>query len=375
MGKARKTDRHTRDRWVILDRALQSSRPVSTEELCLAYHRGNVDGLGGIDFRIAGKRYAPVLRKDLLHFKTLLEKADADIEIVAEGIDADDARKKGYRYSNPGFTIIPLADSYLSDADHRRIDEVFRNFEKASSLPHDAVNYIRFEAKGRMEFRFKGKDCPVLFDTNRRLKGREWLPLIYDAIRERRILSIDYVPFGTDPAKPMTWRCHPYLLKEYNNRWFLFCYNEIKHDHYWNLAVDRIASIRMEEGRSELLRPEYSRRFEGMIGVTHAEFIPGQPMKSASTWNSKDIILRIDDARAWGRIISKPVHDTQTVVRDYIEGTIPGRVRISVIPNIEFYMRILSLGEHVTIESPQYIRERMSAIIRNIASQYDDEMK
>jgi len=226
-----------------------------------------------------------------------------------------------------------------------------------------------------MEFRFKGKNCPVLFDTNRRLKGRKWLPVIYDAIRERRILSIDYVPFGTNAAKPLTWRCHPYLLKEYNNRWFLFCYNELNHNHNWNLAVDRIAAIRVEEGRSELLRPGYAQRFEGMIGVTSAEYIPGKKMKKSTTWTSKDIILRIDDPKTWGLIITKPVHESQIVMTEFVKDTVPGRVRIRVLPNIEFYMRILSLGEHVMIESPQSIRDRMSVIIRNIVRKYEDEKK
>jgi hypothetical protein len=36
---------------------------------------------------------------------------------------------------------------------------------------------------------------------------------------------------------------HPYHLKQYNNRWFLFGRNEEKNSSTWNLAIDRIMDI------------------------------------------------------------------------------------------------------------------------------------
>lgn len=368
MGK--QLDEQTLFRWIILDKALQSDVPVSSEELCRAYYESGVSNLRGISFRIARKRYAPLLRKDLFQFRTLLAKSDTDVSILSTGTDSKDKRKKGYRYSDPRFSIIPYANNYISDADYRRIDKVFKDFEKVGVLPHDVVNTLRFEVKGRMEFRLKGNNSPVLFDANRKLKGRKWLPIIYDAIRERRIMTVKYVPYGTPADKPYIWRCHPYLLKEYNNRWFLFCFNEKKKDRYWNLAIDRIADIHVEEECCAPPKADYSRRFDGMIGVSLSEYIPGKKPKHVTTWACKNIVLRIDEANAWGRIITKPLHDSQSVVTEFAEGVCPGKVRICVIPNVEFYSRVLGLGQHVSIESPDIIRERMKEIIHGIARQY-----
>lgn len=370
MQKNKPHESKARERWTILDRSLQSEVPVSTEDLCKAYHDNNVDGLGSMPFRHATKRYAPLVRKDLFHFRSILTKADTDVELVTKAVDPDDERKRGHCYSRQDFSILPFLNNFLSDADHQRIDDAFRSLETAASIPHDAIEYIRFEAKGRMDFRFKGKNSPVLFDTNRRLKGREWLPVLYDAIRERAILSIEYVPFGTESSKPLVWRCHPHVLKEYNNRWFLFCYNENKRKHYWNIAVDRIVAVRKEEGKSLPPRTDYADHFDNMIGVTYAEYIPGEKTKSVSTWVAKDIVLKIDEITTWGRILSKPIHDSQVIIDYYDEEKGGGTIRISVIPNAEMYMRILSLGEHVSLLSPKVIRDRMASIVHNLAAQY-----
>jgi hypothetical protein len=63
MQKNKPHESKARERWTILDRSLQSEVPVSTEDLCKAYHDNNVDGLGSMPFRHATKRYAPLVRK------------------------------------------------------------------------------------------------------------------------------------------------------------------------------------------------------------------------------------------------------------------------------------------------------------------------
>jgi hypothetical protein len=183
-------------------------------------------------------------------------------------------------------------------------------------------------------------------------------------------LIIEYVPFGTELSKPLVWRCHPHVLKEYNNRWFLFCYNENKRKHYWNIAVDRIVAVRKEEGKALPPRSDYADHFDNMIGVTYAEYIPGEKTKSVSTWVAKEIVIKIDEITTWGRILSKPIHDSQAIVDDYDEEKGGGKIRISVIPNAEMYMRILGLGEHVSLLSPKVIRDRMASIVHNLAAQY-----
>jgi transcriptional regulator with XRE-family HTH domain len=52
---------------------------------------------------------------------------------------------------------------------------------------------------------------------------REYIGDIYNAIVNQRVLRITYKPFTTN--KELTFEIHPYHLKQFNNRWFLFGLN------------------------------------------------------------------------------------------------------------------------------------------------------
>ena len=51
-------------------------------------------------------------------------------------------------------------------------------------------------------------------------------------------MKVRYHPYNV--ASPTRVIIHPYYLKQYNNRWFLFGYNPEKRKSDWNLALDRI---------------------------------------------------------------------------------------------------------------------------------------
>ena len=71
--------------------------------------------------------------------------------------------------------------------------------------------------------------------------GDNFLQVLIKGIRNRKVLEIYYQPFYED--KPYFIRVHPYLLKEFNHRWYLIGLNETKRE-LRTYALDRIWEIK-----------------------------------------------------------------------------------------------------------------------------------
>jgi predicted DNA-binding transcriptional regulator YafY len=83
---------------------------------------------------------------------------------------------------------------------------------------------------------------PVIeFDNNPFLKGLEHLETLYSAILNKQVLSISYQAFTSKEV--IQYTIHPYYLKSFNQRWFLFGYNPETDNYPWNLAIDPIEGI------------------------------------------------------------------------------------------------------------------------------------
>lgn len=80
----------------------------------------------------------------------------------------------------------------------------------------------------------------IEFDSNQYLKVIENLGELYNVILYKKVLLIKYLPF--EAAEAFDVIIHPYNLKQYYNRWFLYVNNPAKNKYYWNLALDRIKS-------------------------------------------------------------------------------------------------------------------------------------
>ena len=87
----------------------------------------------------------------------------------------------------------------------------------------------------------KSKRAPIVdFERNPNLTGLKFLNPLYNHIANKHTINISYQPF--DNPKPKDWTVWPYLLKEYRNRWFLFCTRTTDH-RLFNLALDRMKAV------------------------------------------------------------------------------------------------------------------------------------
>jgi predicted DNA-binding transcriptional regulator YafY len=188
----------------------------------------------------------------------------------------------------------------------------------------------------------------VMFDENTELKGLEYFRIIYESIIHKKVLEISYKEFGKLQNKVFT--ISPYLLKNYNQRWFLFGKN---HDYpnpkrIWNLPLDRIELIR-QTNDSDYRNIEFynwRQHFNEIIGVTFYE--EHQPIR---------IRLRFNKSRL-PYVKTKPIHSTQ---KYYIEPkTGETYIEIKVRPNRELIQKLLSFGEDVEVLSPPEVRQQLT---------------
>jgi hypothetical protein len=187
------------------------------------------------------------------------------------------------------------------------------------------------------------------------LKGIEHLGTLHNAIFNKTILKITYQPFESD--KPFQIVIHPYYLKQYNNRWFLFGYNPEKEKSDWNMALDRIKDINEVKGRYKQNKEiDWIDYFEDIIGVT-------KPEKN----KAENIVLHFY-GKTTHYIETKPLHGSQKSKR-IDDNTL--EVRLTVLINYELERMIISYADSVKIISPSHLVKQIKLRLSNSLAQYE----
>lgn len=304
------------------------------------------------------RAYGSNFRSDIRIIRSILK--DPKLNLDPDMLETTGSKRyMKYRYKVPGFRICPFLEYQYTAADYRKLDRALKLL--GDNLPSEVYAGIEFTIRSRIEYDFGKGEKSIDYNDNLRLKGRQWLPLIYRSI-DKSPLRITY---STYDGRCEDYTIHPYLLKHFNERWFLFGYREDRQTAYWNVPLDRIDSIIPLSGEDIIRRPEgYMEHFDRLIGVTDRPRYELH-MEESST---ETITLGFHDRKAWGRSITKPLHFSQKIIREFSDGY--GEVSFCVVPNNEMFMRILSLGENVSIVSPDHIRKEMASIIMKLGRLY-----
>jgi predicted DNA-binding transcriptional regulator YafY len=254
-----------------------------------------------------------------------------------------------YRYTDKNFSINkrPLNDT---EAEHlKNAVSILTRFE--GSPEFEWVNQLGPLLNDK--FGLKNQDKKVMsLESNIDYKGYDYITPLFNAIINKTVLKINYEPFGKEPYDIVF---HPYFLKQYNNRWFVFGYNEFNQNPHWNLALDRI------NGNIETIKEKYRNDdndwqdfFDDIIGV------------------SKNMDSKIEEVKLVFNkeqapyIETKPLHWSQK--NKYLDdGSL--EIRIKVMLNYELEMRILSFGEKVKVIGPAIL---VTTILNRIKNQFEN---
>lgn len=262
---------------------------------------------------------------------------------------------KYYKYSAPNFSITELP---LSQTDYDKLAEAVDMLRQYADFDYFTE---MSDVIGRLQDTLaiaKNKRAPIVdFERNSNLMGLKFLNPLYNYIANKQTLTISYQPFNN--PKPKDWIVWPYLLKEYRNRWFLFCTRVADHK-LFNLALDRMKSIEptKEIPFQEDSHFDPSTFFKDVIGVTKTRKTPLETVRFIA--NSEQAPY----------IETKPVHSSQMVLeRNDEDGTV--LFQCKVVLNFEFYALMLSYGPGVKIISPKCAVRTIRKMLNVAAEQYN----
>ncbi len=263
--------------------------------------------------------------------------------------------KKYYKYEDEDFTI---TDIPLTETDINVLTETVSMLKqfKDFSLFNDVSDILqRLEDKIYAE---KSHTQPVIhLDKNEKLKGLNFLDEIYQAIVKKVVLKITYKSFKS--REETVFNFHPFILKEFNNRWFLVG-KRMKKAPIANLALDRIISIDYDFQIPYIDEVFDAEQFyKNVVGVTVNTGM--QPRK---------VQLLLNKTHA-PYVITKPLHSSQRLLETYEDGSV--KINLFLTENYELERLLLGFGDGLEVLEPPRLRNRMKDILQKSLEKYTEE--
>lgn len=264
--------------------------------------------------------------------------------------------RKYYTYEDPDYSItnIPLTDQDLGKL--AEVVEILKQFKGFKHFQDLSGIVQRLEDK---VYSSQTNQRPIInLEKNEHLKGLEHIDTIYSAIQQKLVLTIGYKSFKATEMTTFTF--HPFLLKEYRNRWFVLGKKKVKQA-YQLLALDRIEHISLTDRLlMDFDEVEVSQFFQEVVGVTVNE---GDEVQ--------EVILFIDASNA-PYVLTKPIHHSQQLLEQTERGiTISLRVKL----NFELEREILGFGDHMKVIKPQNLKKRINRKLIQALDLYRTELK
>ena len=198
----------------------------------------------------------------------------AIIEEVGEGCIEEQGNNR-----NKSFRYIGDNDNPLAAMINARVVKDLQKYwefcqDSAGFFPEVWLEYYFADCQDLLSIKTKKKKGEQVISSSidRHQTNIEYLPMLYESIKNCQVLSIDYKPFEEERV---SFIFHPHYLKEYNGRRHLFGYaEEPEAKEGVDLALDRIVNRPREVYKKEFVKaPErfYESFFENIVGVSHHE--------------------------------------------------------------------------------------------------------
>ena len=192
----------------------------------------------------------------------------------------------------------------------------------------------------------------ISFDTGGGLKGIENLRPLLKAIKDNRKISFTHFNFHTEKSRKYTLK--PYLLKEYQNRWYVVgIIGGISE--FRTFGIDRIENL---EIKTETFKPDKKlnpiEMFNKTIGLVYSE-------------NTIQTIVLSFTPTQGKYIKTLPLHPTQNIL---IDDENECRISLKIIPNYELTQQILKYGKTVQVIEPQWLVAELKEILKRTFEKY-----
>ena len=259
-------------------------------------------------------------------------------------------RQTTYQYENPNFSIF---STELSEDDILHLDQALDILQRFDGMPEaDWVSELSARLNLYMS-NHKEVRAAVGFESSMYNKGMEHFTPLFNAIRKKTTVELRYQSFKMQ--EPQTLIVHPYYLKQYNNRWFLFCCNG-DYTNLSNYPLDRILSVKLAHVPYRESHIDFDDYFADVLGVTKRE---GQ--------QAEKILLRFPK-NEYPYVATKPWHGSQKKVAEDDRSV---TIELNVVINYELEQKILSWGDFVEVLKPVSLVRIISHRLEIASLKYD----
>ena len=264
--------------------------------------------------------------------------------------------KKCIRYAEEGFSIFTKK---LTEEEENLLSEVLNTIGQFDGL--DTFEWLD-SLKKRLDI--KEHRRIIQFDSNPYFEGRNLIGSLFTAISNKQVLALKYHTFKDPQVKEVV--VYPYLLKEYNNRWFLIV--GVEDGTILNFALDRIDDFKPMP-HIDYIEPDedLESRFDDIVGVTLFKDKP-----------TEDILLWVNE-EGFQYVKTKPLHGSQRDVKGEEDKTMRekypalqgGRFfRLQCILNYELEQLLMSKMNQLVVLEPATLKDSLINRIKKMDSLY-----
>lgn len=330
------------------------------------YHHYSVEDLRQlVNVELEELGQEPVSRRTIeldLHYLEyegpfLAEIEHYQIDVPSQNNPNKTVKKSCHRYADPSFSIFKKE---MTEDEKYLLSEALSLLGQFDGLPNlDGLEALRKSLNVKT-------DRQIISFTKNPLENSTLLGELFTAISQKQVIELHYHKFeATDEVRQTI--LIPYLLKEYNRRWFLIAAAEDT-GKILNFALDRIDSVVPLPSHNYV---EYDgdlyERFEDIVGVTLYDNRPIQTILFWVSENSKDYVA------------TKPIHESQRHYRGDKEKSLRQQYpmleggyffSIDCVENYELIRELTSFGKDLIVLSPSNIQDKVVARISEMYQEY-----
>lgn len=273
-----------------------------------------------------------------------------------------DNRTRSYQY-------VGKDDDPLADMRNAKVIQDLKQYwrfcqDSAGFFPKSWLDYFFRDCQDLLDIRSKRQRGEQVINTSvdREHRNIEYLPMLYEAIKNKMVLEIDYKPYDKDI---ITLTFHPHFLNEYNGRWTLLGHADgYEPVNGYSIPLDRFENRPREREKNAYIPAPpmfYDNFFKDIVGVSHT--------KDRTVY---DVVIRAHTHTMFKLTQTKPIHHSQETITPFgeYETGIYGEFKVSVEINNEFIGRILQMGDALEVVSPAEVRETFRLKVTSLHNRY-----
>lgn len=271
-------------------------------------------------------------------------------------------KKSCHRYVDPSFSIFKKE---MTEDEKYFLSEALSLLGQFDGLPNlDGLEALRKGLNVKT-------DRQIISFAKNPLENSTLLGELFTAISQKQVIELHYHKFeATDEVRQTI--LIPYLLKEYNRRWFLIAAAEDT-GRILNFALDRIDSVEMlPTHRYVEYDGNLNERFDDIIGVT---LYDDRPLQTIIFWVSD---------RSKDYVATKPIHESQRHYSNENEAELRRKYSnldggaffsIDCIENYELIRELTSFSKDLLVLSPADIQQKVCDYVAEHHQAYQTLMR